>query len=301
VIVLIIVQKVIPIAIDISRVIDPTIKQEKYCESSVNRVRDRISAVEILRIHKKKLKHTKTIKSPQPPPSEAVIASFHFAAYQGDLLVLKTFLRQKNIINTQKNGLTALHQAISGLQVAAVNCLVKAGHDVNIVSLNKLTPVHVACIEGSLPILKILIENGADIFTHGTDEYSSAHIAIARGHHHILEFLLSKGVSLYAKTSRGLSPIDLVKSCKSSTLKSFVKSRISRNAIMIIKELVIILTSKRVPIEIVHQILSLLVDPKSQRDALSLNPSSSIPPIEIDEAEKRMLLTIPISDIFTYL
>lgn len=244
---------------------------------------------------------------PPAPPSEAAIASFHYAAYQGDLLVLQTYLRQKQIVNSQQNGLTSLHQAISGLQVAAVECLIQAGHDVNIASSNNLTPAHLACIEGSMPILELLVKHGADIFALGSDGYSCAHMASARGHDKILDFLLIHGVSLYTKTNRGLTPALISKSCKSMLVKSLVMGRLKQHVSYIKGELFSLFGLQRVPVEVVSQILLFLV-PKTQSEFKPRLATSSDSTFHgttalsdiatLSESEMRTVAQTSISEIF---
>lgn len=296
--------RMISIGIDVAfkrKIADPSLL------SDVDRKDPFLEIIPVLPPAKKKPR-SRPAPPPPAPPSEAAIASFHFAAYQGDLLVLQTYLRQKQIVNSQQNGLTAIHQAISGLQVAAVECLIQAGHDVNVSSSNHLTPVHLACIEGSMPILKLLVEHGADIFALGSDGFSCAHMASARGHEEVLDFLLARGVSLYEKTNRGLTPALISKSSKSSLIKSLVITRVKSHVDYIKSHIFSLFRLKGLPVEVVCQILLFLVEPKMQNEFKPKSITCSGPPSVNDaavsdnptlsESERRTVAQTSISEVF---
>ncbi len=105
------------------------------------------------------------------PFTEATIESLHTAARRGDLVLLTSLLEAHPAFINETSGRgvrTALHEAVGGEQVAAVELLLKHGADPNIrCEGDNAFPLHFACEKQHFPMIRLLIEHGADPIGEG--------------------------------------------------------------------------------------------------------------------------------------
>uniref|UniRef100_A0A8D0EDV2 Ankyrin repeat and SOCS box protein 11 n=1 Tax=Salvator merianae TaxID=96440 RepID=A0A8D0EDV2_SALMN len=131
----------------------------------------------------------------------------HEAAFQGQLLTLKTLVAQGfnvNIVTIDR--VSALHEACLGGHVACAKVLLEHGARVNAATLDGITPLFNACYSGSAACVNILLEYGAR--PQLENHYASPiHEAVKRGHRECMEVLLANDVDLDQEHSQLGTPL----------------------------------------------------------------------------------------------
>lgn len=168
----------------------------------------------------------------------------HWAARGENITILpnlvKTLGRSK-LDPTDRKGCTPLFYAVYADRLANIECLVRAGVDLEHRSLQGATPLIIACVRGNYRAARCLVEQGADVnrcgsrkeltplsvslrskhediplflLFHGANinslhlsGHSLGHVAAAEGKIYILRFLAEQGLSLSAVSPNGLQPI----------------------------------------------------------------------------------------------
>ena len=136
------------------------------------------------------------------PSTEATIETLHTAARRGDLVLLTSLLEAHPSLLDETGGRgvrTALHEAVGGGQVAAVQLLLERGADPNIrCEGDNAFPLHFACEKQHFPIIRLLVEHGAD--TVGEGDYHELGVigwatawAYVHANKEIVDYLLSHG------------------------------------------------------------------------------------------------------------
>uniref|UniRef100_A0A8D0EBJ2 Ankyrin repeat and SOCS box protein 11 n=1 Tax=Salvator merianae TaxID=96440 RepID=A0A8D0EBJ2_SALMN len=141
------------------------------------------------------------------PGSWADRSPLHEAAFQGQLLTLKTLVAQGfnvNIVTIDR--VSALHEACLGGHVACAKVLLEHGARVNAATLDGITPLFNACYSGSAACVNILLEYGAR--PQLENHYASPiHEAVKRGHRECMEVLLANDVDLDQEHSQLGTPL----------------------------------------------------------------------------------------------
>lgn len=160
----------------------------------------------------------------QPAESMYDATSFCYAAYEGNLAVVKKCLEDGLSVNTvgkegifilgyaahagqpeiikllvekgakvnafDSQGVTALYHAAGSDSADAVKALLDAGADVDSRNTNeRFTPLMMAAMEGKLDNVKLLLEAGADKAAQDVDGDNAAKFAAEQGHTAIAQFL----------------------------------------------------------------------------------------------------------------
>jgi ankyrin repeat protein len=125
---------------------------------------------------------------------------------------------------------------VSALQLAAifcdaeaVECLIKAGADVNAKGMDDCTSLHFAAVETKNPdILRLLLQAGADVNARvRSSGWTPLHAAVSRTKNpDILRLLLQAGADVNAKDTGGQTPLDLALGDLEDTDEALEKLRI---------------------------------------------------------------------------
>lgn len=106
---------------------------------------------------------------------------FVFNSKPGWTAHLRRFLDESNIDVNERSassdGLSLLHYAAGGDEVAAVQLLLDRGADVNLRNDFGQTPLHAAADSGTPANIRCLVENGADIDAQDNQGNTALHIA----------------------------------------------------------------------------------------------------------------------------
>lgn len=139
----------------------------------------------------------------------AKLSSIHFAAYQGDLAKVRSFIEGGTDIDARDPyGATALHYAARRGSKEVVDFLVDKGADVNAKDEGSFVPLHSAASQGQKDVVRLLITKGADVNAKDKDSFVPLHFAASEGHRDVVELLIAKGADVNAKDKWGWTPLD---------------------------------------------------------------------------------------------
>jgi ankyrin repeat protein/beta-lactamase regulating signal transducer with metallopeptidase domain len=131
----------------------------------------------------------------------------HLACYSNvaELLIAKgADVNAKN-----RTGYTALHSAASANHLEVAELLISKGADVDAGSeIAGSTPLLDAVIPGNTDMVRLLIDKGADVNVN-TPVGTPLGFAVMGGHADIVKLLVAKGANVNARSSRGVTPLDL--------------------------------------------------------------------------------------------
>lgn len=108
-------------------------------------------------------------------------------------------------------GHTALHDAAEAGNLNIIRLLLAAGSDARAMTRSRTTPLYRAARNGSLEAVKLLIEKDSNVNATTWDSWTPLHEAIERDHFNVAEFLIGAGADLTCKTSNGQTPMDLAR------------------------------------------------------------------------------------------
>lgn len=129
-----------------------------------------------------------------------------------------SILSSSNLNKKNHKGETLLHRAVIKGDIAKVKDLIAAGASVNTQDNNGWTPLHEASNHGFVEIAKLLLDNGALVNVPSQkDNITPIHDALINDKMPIAILLASRGADMHAKTSLGLTALDL---CKNEEDKS---------------------------------------------------------------------------------
>jgi len=135
--------------------------------------------------------------------------ALHEAVENNDENKVKELIENVTNVNAQNNdGWTPLHIATEKGHTAVVQLLIDNGADVNIQYKYGSSPLHVAAEKGNIEVVKFLIEHGADI--NAKNKHTSVtplHEAAWNGHEAVAQLLIAKGADVNAKTKNGATPL----------------------------------------------------------------------------------------------
>ena len=132
---------------------------------------------------------------------------------------LHKMLQQKDIAKAARApaskapilGNDSLFDAASRGDVPMIRSLLNQGMDTNAGNAERETALHMAAAKGHYSAVIYLINHGADMGSRTVTNWLPIHHATRFGHTQIANYLKQRGSSPYARTSDGLSAIDMAK------------------------------------------------------------------------------------------
>ncbi|XP_070689859.1 ankyrin repeat and death domain-containing protein 1B [Pempheris klunzingeri] len=115
---------------------------------------------------------------------------FMDAAKKNDVETMKTLGKGLNVNAKNVHNRTALHYAVAGKNMEAVQFLLQRRVKVDPKDKYGVTPIHLAAWFGSLDILKLLVRAGAEQKVENTEGLNIMHCAAINNHTEILEYII---------------------------------------------------------------------------------------------------------------
>ena len=100
-----------------------------------------------------------------------------------------------------------LQLAMTGSNVEAINCLIRAGADVDSQGFDEETALHLACQQGWPDFVSHLLQNGANKNARNSRGQTPLHVVSPTHHNLIIELLLEAGANVGASDEDGNCPI----------------------------------------------------------------------------------------------
>jgi palmitoyltransferase len=142
--------------------------------------------------------------------NEEGFTSIHYAAFRGNLALLKRFLELGgNLHAKNKQGLEAIHIAAQGDQPLIIAWLAEQGIEIDKSDFNGGTPLHWSAFMGSEDAAALLIALGASVSKADGLGQTALHLASVSGNSRITRALLFKGANRTVKDHKGRLPIDI--------------------------------------------------------------------------------------------
>lgn len=140
----------------------------------------------------------------------------HSAASYGRAQVVRKLIAHNADVNhLDEHGLTPLDWAISANNLETVQVLLANGASIKKATTPYSSPLHVAVAKGDLELTKVLIEHGAKInhpimIAADKRNFTPIHLAANNNFPEIVDLLIQKGANITAKTSKGLTVLDII-------------------------------------------------------------------------------------------
>jgi formylglycine-generating enzyme required for sulfatase activity len=136
----------------------------------------------------------------------------HQAVRARDLVTLESLLNpasERDLAETIKGGVTALHLAAATDLHAGVKLLVERGAPVNSKTTTGFTPLHWAASRDSADSVSLLLANGATVNAKAQSGITPLHWAASKNAAAAVRLLIEAGADLTATTDRGYTPLHL--------------------------------------------------------------------------------------------
>uniref|UniRef100_A0A1D1Z603 Ankyrin repeat domain-containing protein EMB506, chloroplastic n=1 Tax=Anthurium amnicola TaxID=1678845 RepID=A0A1D1Z603_9ARAE len=146
---------------------------------------------------------------------------FHTRALSGQIPFMDDLLQHGIDIDApDKDGLTALHKAVTGKKEAVTSHLLRKGADPHVRDRDGATPLHYAVQVGAMQTVKLLIKYKVDVNVADTDGWTPLHLAIQSRSRDIAKVLLVNGADKTRRNKDGKTPLDL-SLCYGKDFKSY--------------------------------------------------------------------------------
>lgn len=134
----------------------------------------------------------------------------HALAASGEFYLMNALLKHNVDINaTDKDGLTALHKAITGKKKAITDYLLRESANPFVRDEDGATLMHYAVRTAAIHTIKILLLYDVDINLQDNDGWTPLHLAVQARRTDLVRLLLIKGADKTLKNQDGLTPLDL--------------------------------------------------------------------------------------------
>ena len=139
------------------------------------------------------------------PPEKLGNSPLYLACRKQWLDVVKMLLAKGAKLNVGTKLDNCLNNAIIEGNKTLVECLIKAGADVNkkdpdMECYGLKTPLHYAAELGRLDIAKLLVKHNADVNARMANAYTPLDSAIDKGHKKLAKYLVEQGTDIYPET-----------------------------------------------------------------------------------------------------
>lgn len=157
--------------------------------------------------------------------NEEGFTSIHYAAFRGNLALLKRFLELGGSLHAKnKQGLEAIHIAAQGDQPLIIAWLAEQGIEIDKSDFNGGTPLHWSAFMGSEDAAALLIALGASVSKADSLGQTALHLASVSGNSRITRALLFKGANRTVKDNKGRLPIDIAIENGTSKIEKMLKN-----------------------------------------------------------------------------
>ena len=136
------------------------------------------------------------------------------AALSGKCDIIKFLVKNGGDLNSNHNGKTMLHEAVTKGNEKAVICLIESGLNVDVPGLWDTTPLHVAVSNGHETIVKILLERKANPNSKSKNLWTPLHRAVLTDNENIIRTLVKYSADITAKNIIGDTPYVLAQKQK---------------------------------------------------------------------------------------
>jgi len=119
----------------------------------------------------------------------------------GNRAAVRSLLTRSTVNSAESDGMTALHWAVRGDDLATVELLVKAGANASATNRYSITPLWLAATNGNAAITRALLKAGADPNAPGPDGETVLMVAARAGSANVVTALLDHGVNVNATES----------------------------------------------------------------------------------------------------
>jgi ankyrin repeat protein len=135
--------------------------------------------------------------------------ALHLAADTGTVEAIELLLHYNACLEAKnQRKYTPLFLAVSRNREQVVNCLIKAGANVNANTGGPTaTPLLMASCFGYAGVVKLLLDAGADANAKADDGMTALHVAAMRGYVQIAKALLAAGADIDARDNLGFTPM----------------------------------------------------------------------------------------------
>ncbi len=119
----------------------------------------------------------------------------------------------------------SLFLAATNGDVSSISRLLSQGVNVNAMNSERETALHMAAARGHYPAVIYLINHGAQVNAHTIKNWVPLHHAVRFRHANIANYLLKHGSSAFARTSDGISAIDMARRAKDQRMLNILGAR----------------------------------------------------------------------------
>jgi len=118
-----------------------------------------------------------------------------------------------------------LFDAANAGNIQQISKLLSQGLDINLYNRDRETALHMAAARGHFEVVMFLVKNGAYVNAPTVKNWIPLHHAVRFRHANIANFLIQRGSSAQARTSDGLTAIDMANNNRDYRLLSILGAR----------------------------------------------------------------------------
>ena len=180
--------------------------------------------------HKQKRRRTSRRVTPQKPHQPAQRRTSVSHARQatspgGCSDCTRTGSTHKSVARVAVPDSESLFLAATNGDVSSISRLLSQGVNVNAMNSERETALHMAAARGHYPAVIYLINHGAQVNAHTIKNWVPLHHAVRFRHANIANYLLKHGSSAFARTSDGISAIDMARRAKDQRMLNILGAR----------------------------------------------------------------------------